>query len=245
MSFFFFILYLAFSYLYPGEVFPELAQYRLAFWTGVLGLVSLLWSLPQVGGIARLKRPMLLMAGLMISMAVSLMWAERWLSAPLFVLQIFGPTLTMFLLALCTITTLRRLRITTLAMALLALALASQGAAAYHFGYMGDALLLHESIDDGPEEGATRIRICGLGLLNDPNDLALAMIATLPLLGLASKKGRKVRNILLVAVPGACLTYGIYLTRSRGGMLGVLAVLLAWFTWRFGRAKALVATGVM
>src|ERR1035441_7460388 len=81
--------------------------------------------------------------------------------------------------------------------------------------------------------------------MNDPNDLALVLVAILPLLGLAWRKGRKLRNVVLVGLPAAFLVYAIYLTRSRGGMLGILAVCFAGLVGRVSRSKALLATAAM
>ena len=41
-------------------------------------------------------------------LGLSLMVADRWLGAPILALQQFGPSLTMFLLALCSVTSLSR-----------------------------------------------------------------------------------------------------------------------------------------
>ena len=77
------------------------------------------------------------------------------------------------------------------------------------------------------------------------NDLALALVATLPFLGLAWRKGRNARNILLVGLPAAFLIYGVFLTRSRGGLLAVLAVLFVGLIGRVSRMKALFAIAIM
>ena len=81
--------------------------------------------------------------------------------------------------------------------------------------------------------------------MNDPNDLAFVLVAILPFLGLAWREGRTVRNALLLGLPATFLVYGIYLTRSRGGMLGVLAVCFAGLVGRLSRTKALLATTVI
>jgi len=39
MGFFLFLLYLMLSYVYPGEIFPALAPYRITFWVGIAGLI--------------------------------------------------------------------------------------------------------------------------------------------------------------------------------------------------------------
>ena len=85
-------------------------------------------------------------------------------------------------------------------------------------------------------------RIRGLGLMHDPNDLALGMIVALGLIGGALKARMptpRLRNLLLAAAAGA-LVYGIYLTRSRGGALALVVVLWRFAARRVGRIPALV-----
>ena len=250
MGFMFFLLYLAVTWMFPAELFPALIPYRITFWLGVLGLVVSVLTLAPTGKLTIRTLPIALVTGLVLSMMLSVMWADRWLGAPLHVMQKFGPVLTLFLLAVWNVNSLRRLRITGAVLLLLAMVQVGQGVAAYHFGYMRDQFLFRGTGDPGdgdeaPEGVDVPARVRGLGLMSDPNDLALALVATLPFLGLAWRKGRTVRNVLRLGLPAAFLTYGIYLTRSRGGMVGILAVCFAGLVGRVSRTKALVATAAM
>jgi hypothetical protein len=250
MGFIFFLLYLAATYLFPGELFPALIPYRITLWLGVLGLVVSVLTLAPTGKLIIRALPIALLTGLVLSMLLSVMWADRWLGAPLQVMQKFGPALTLFFLAVWNVNSLRRLRITAAVMVLMAMVLVGQGVAAYHFGYMGDKLLLRGTGDPGDDDEASAeadvpVRVRALGQMNDPNDLALVLVVTLPFLGLAWRKGRTARNVLLLGIPAAFLVYGIYLTRSRGGMLGLLVVCFAGLVGRMSRTKALLATAVM
>jgi hypothetical protein len=250
MGFIFFLLYLAVTYIFPGEIFPELIPYQITFWLGVLGLVVSVLTLAPTGKLTVRALPIALVTGLILSMMLSVMWADRWVGAPVYVIQAFGPVLTLFLLAVWNVNSLRRLRITAAVMVLSAMVLVGQGVAAYHFGYMQDKLLFRGNGDPGDEDEAesetdSPARIRGLGQMNDPNDLALVLVATLPFLGLAWRKGRTARNVLLLGLPAAFLVYGIYLTRSRGGMLGVLAICFVGLVGRVSRTKALVATAAV
>ena len=215
----------------------------------MLALAVSILTLAPTGKLTLRALPIGLVAGLVLSMMLSEMWADRWLGAPLNVIQQFGPTLTLFLLTIWNVISLPRLRITAGLLVLLAMFLVCQGVAAYHFGYMQDKLLLRGNDNgddaDASAEEADVPRVRGLGQTNDPNDLALALASTLPILGLAWRKGRNLRNLLFVGLPGAFLIYGIYLTRSRGGLLAVLAVLFVGSASRVSRTKALVATALM
>jgi O-antigen ligase len=247
MGFVFFLLYLITWFLFPNEIFPELIPYRITFWLGVLGLVVSVLTLAPTGKLTVRALPIALVTGLVLSMMLSVMWADRWLGAPGYVIEVFGPTLTLFLLVIWNVTSLRRLQITAAGVVFFAMVSVGQGVAAYHFGYMQDTFLMGGDVDqedpDAPTSESVRVR--GLGLMNDPNDLGLVLVAALPFLGLAWRKGRALRNTLLLGPPAAFLTYGVYLTRSRGGMLGLLTVVFTAFASRASRAKALLATGVV
>ena len=87
------------------------------------------------------------------------------------------------------------------------------------------------------ENGRVRYR----GVLQDPNELALAVSIGLPLVfAFAQLPGRKLpRRALSVVALGLVLLCAIF-TRSRGGQLVFLAVLAAYFVQRFGRRGLLV-----
>ena len=59
------------------------------------------------------------------------------------------------------------------------------------------------------------------GLFGDPNDLALTLIAILPFTILQRRSGAYLRNVLFVWLPIAVILYGVYATRSRGGVLAL------------------------
>lgn len=256
MTFALFLLYVVLSYIYPGEVVPALAPYRLTYWVGMAGLAVAIPSLlGRTGGpVANVQLWMLLV--LTGVMGLSLMVAERWFGAPVTALQRFGPSLTMFVLATCSITSLVRLRITAGFIIGLTLILMLQGAAAYHLGYHTRLFLMNQPIqeddsslsgDDGRlgnalfdvtaddtddyEQSPSVPRIRSLGLMNDPNDLAMGMIVALGLIGGTWKPRLRPRHVLLGAA-AIGLAYGIYLTGSRGGAVAMVVV-----TWRFAASR--------
>ena len=263
MTFALFLLYVALSYVHPGQIIPALAPYRITYWVGIAGLAVALVSVlnRRIGVLVNLQFwALVVFTGVMCA---SLMIAERWLGAPMLTIQRFGPSLTMFMLALCTVTTLRRLRIASGFMIALTMVLMLQGAAAYHLGYNARLFLTHRvtasdepafeidealvDVDDvGQGDGYLRedddwrpARIRALGSMNDPNDLALGMIVAMGLIGGAWKPRLQRRNVLLGAAAVA-LVYGVYLTRSRGGAVALVVLLWRVAASRVGRVPALV-----
>ncbi len=75
-------------------------------------------------------------------------------------------------------------------------------------------------------QGEWFYRLRGKGQINDPNDFAQIIVCSLPLTFFFWKRKRAVRNFFFVLVPVGVLIWGVYLTHSRGGMLGVLAIVI-------------------
>jgi hypothetical protein len=268
MTFTLFILYIVLSYIHPGEIIPSLALYRVAYWIGMVGLAVALASFVRERGRALVNLQVHVLAAFAAVTAASLMLADRWLGAPLLVMQRFGPSVAMFLLALAGITSMSRLRATVVCIVGLTMLLVAQGTAAYHFGYHTELFLLdpaargdgpsdvaqervgpvasdedaNELVDEEEETGQTRIR--GLGMMHDPNDLAMGMIVALGLIAGAWTASPTPRNFSLAAAGGA-LIYGVYLTRSRGGALALVIVLWRFAARRIGRLPAVILLVVL
>jgi hypothetical protein len=267
MAFLTFLLYVTLSYIFPAEIFPALAPYRITFWVGIIGLLFSVVTLVQGGGAPFRSPQVWMLIGFTTAMALSRMLADSWLGAPVMVVQRFAPSLTMFMLTVCALDSLRKLRVAAIWLVVLSFAVLVQGIAAYHFGYnakmflldpntrgeditsdaSGDQVASHdgeESPDESPE-GAAVMRIRGLGGLHDPNDLALGFAVAIPLLGLAWRSGSTIRNLALVLLPAAVLVYGVFLTHSRGGAIAVLSTLMPAFIRRFGKIRALMLVIVL
>ena len=142
MTFAFFLAYVVLSYVYPGEIVPALAPYRVTYWVGLAGLTVAIASLftKRTGLVANIQ-----LWGLALFTAVmclSLTIAEHWMGAPIMTLQRFGPSLTTFVLALCGVTSFARLRLAAGLVIVLTTALVLQGAAACHLGLNSHLFLL-------------------------------------------------------------------------------------------------------
>jgi hypothetical protein len=103
-----------------------------------------------------------------------------------------------------------------------------------------------ESSTSTTGEVITFQRLQGTGIFQDPNDLCMMLAAAVPL-GLFLLFTD--RNFLRRLIWGACLfmfAYGILLTRSRGGMLGLLAGLgiCAWARFGVQRTVLLALVGL-
>jgi hypothetical protein len=90
--------------------------------------------------------------------------------------------------------------------------------------------------------GGGRVRY--RGVLRDPNELALATGASIPLLIGRVDRKRSVLNTLLLVLATAMIAVVIIFTQSRGGQLVFLAALGAYFIRKFG-TKGLVAGAIV
>lgn len=85
-------------------------------------------------------------------------------------------------------------------------------------------------------------RITYIGIFNDPNDLAMFFVMCVPLMFYLKENAT---NLLLKLgyfslIIG--LFYGIFLTNSRGGLVGVLSMTLCYFYFQYGKFKTILLT---
>jgi putative inorganic carbon (HCO3(-)) transporter len=170
--------------------------------------------------------------------------ATGWFGGALQAMNRFSAPCFMFLLTVMNVTSARRFRIAVGTVILCTIVLALASILSYHYGFMEDRLLLRQGVTD--ESGNYRpgdelVRVQSLGFLSDPNDFAQAIVMTLALLAAAIRRGRWTNNFFFFGVPATILLYTLYLTHSRGAILGLLATLA------FGARKSLgnVGTGLL
>lgn len=83
------------------------------------------------------------------------------------------------------------------------------------------------------------IRITYFGFFNDPNDLGMFLVMNLPLATYFYFQGGFLKKVLMLGIIGAIL-YGVYLTGSRGTLLGVVGIIGVYFLITKGGAKLIV-----
>jgi len=85
-----------------------------------------------------------------------------------------------------------------------------QAILAWHLGYRAEQLIYRD-------------RVVGFGVLHDSNDFAQFLVICMALLGVFWNKWVRLANIVIIP-PAAILLYAIYLTSSRGAVIGLVAV---------------------
>jgi putative inorganic carbon (hco3(-)) transporter len=242
MGFFLFVTYLAAFFLRPTDLIPALARFQLM---DVMAFVALGGA---VFGLLAGRRPSLatsqpyLVVAFLAWASLTVVLSIGWLRGAIHAFTFLGINLFLFLLAILNVDSLRRLKITSVCLAFVAVVLALQGILAVHAGLFRHQFILSRQI--APAEGELEIdpeyaeadsgadwapegrglRIRGLGMLNDPNDLGQALVALLPFVFALRRRERGGANLLLVWIPSMLIVYGIFLTRSRGALLALVAV---------------------
>ena len=229
--------------LRPTDFFPDLADYRPALRLGVLtGFLLLTGKLLRKDlklVVSKHSLWILLLAGAVLLSALN----SRDRYASIYEYKDIIVKLVLFwFLALNVLTTRRRAVVFQFA---LAFAVAALGAWAIYFRFRGQPVpvpgdpefLLMELLED-PEAEVSERAFLVKGLLEDPNDLALAQLMATPFLAEAWLGAKGLKKWFL----GALLLLpvgGILVTQSRGGLLG-LAV--GSFVLLSGRIKSRAVT---
>ena len=260
MSFFFLILYLIGFYIRPGELFLFLGPFRIML---VLGVITILLTGFKVVSEPNrnLRAPQIFLMALFTAMIVLSPLTQGWFGGTVRALVRFGDTAMAFFLVALNLTSLRRMRVMASFMVILTLVLVVQGILAYHFGFMQERLVyqqsryweakggtapnLEESESDDTSSTGHLKRMTALGLMNDPNDLAQGILTVLPFVGMAWRRRQPMRNLVLVIFPLLLFMYGLYLTHSRTGELGLLVLAALAFRERLGNIGSGILTGML
>lgn len=236
-------------FLSPAELAPSLAPYRPVLVLSLVGVPAAMMS----GLLHRFSftaPQFCLLAGFAGALGFSLVY-QGWLGGALKALAEFGPALASFLMVAVVASTLRRQKILGVTLIVIALYLSLQGALAYHYGYREDQFirLVWQEVEEGRFEKTLR-RVCGPGFLNDPNDLAQYLLIALALAGGLWRRGQWLRNAVLLGLPACWILYGLFLTRSRGAVVGLAVMIALAVRDRFGKTGAwvmsvLIALGLL
>lgn len=241
------LVYLILTLMTPQELVPDLLEYRIVLVVFLLALTASIFT--AVGNHFSFQAPQIpLEIGLIVYGAITVIWADKWLggaySAMLDLLFLTG----IVLVVSWNVVTPGRLRVIIFAISLVGMIITIQAIVAITTGYRLEEFSM---LDKEPDKATGAIiytyRICGLGLLHDPNDLAQFLLIDTALLGCCWKKGKMAANLFLVLLPASLLLTGVLLTHSRGAFLAVIVMVFFLLQKRLGKAAYLVggALGVV
>lgn len=215
------LIYVVLTIVRPQEYMPSLLGVPVLPVT--LGLAFVCWIFSRERTFAAPQfaiLPVFLLV-VMISQVVN-----GWAGGAVAQLEKFGPTVAAFFVLATACTNRRRVIITMAVMVLCACVLALHGIQQARNGIGWTGILLGE---DG--------RIQYIGIFNDPNDLGMLFVATMPMALFLSRYGSVFGRLFWPAC-ALLLLYGIYLTNSRGALLAVLVVVGIYVWHRRGLVTA-------
>jgi putative inorganic carbon (hco3(-)) transporter len=229
------VLFLLLAYISPMEIFPAIAPYRPQIFMAVLALVAGIPSALRNPYNLRVPQAYLLL-GMFGAVAFSRL-ANRFLGASVSAIIEFSTAALCFYFVLFNANSIRLLRVLAATVVAIAIYLTLQGMVAYVVSPEQNMFVLFENVvgQQGYLETVKRIR--GAGFLADPNDLAQFLLIAMALLGMGWRRGGMFR-LIFVIFPGLILFAGMAMTRSRGGLLGLLLLLALVFQSRLGKVKS-------
>jgi putative inorganic carbon (hco3(-)) transporter len=261
VNFFAFLFILVATYLRPVEfLLPDAGAYRPMVWASLLALIIALVGKSSGDEPAGKGRHFGQLGLLLLAIALSLI-SNLEFGGAVTALIGFGPNALLFSLALLTVNTLRRLKITIFVFVACIFVLSVAGVTSYYTGFGVETLVLKQNLEDGDDaeliatdeseipaednSGKFLWRVTSFGLLADPNEFSQAIVVTLPLIAGLYVRGSYFRNMFLVALPSAFMLFTIYLTHSRGAILGTGALLFFGIRRIVGTLRTVVLIGAI
>ncbi len=236
--------YVVLADLSPAVLFPGAAHDHIMVWLVVAAALACLSEVPF--DFSRWRSPeVYLMLGLTAAVPLSLA-LNGLAGGALRGLRLFLVYGIVFFLVRAAVDSVRKLRVLAFAIVLTAIYLLSQSLYGWRHDGMASRYILRQHIYNGQGDVIGEFpRLQALGFLNDPNDFAQYLLVAASLLTLAWSPGRWRRNLALVILPGAFLLYGVLVTHSRGGLVGLAILVFFLLEKRFGKIISLVAAGVL
>ena len=257
VSFIFYLIFVSFVFVKPFEtIAPEMAQYNPMVYFAIFTLAA---AAPQaLNSKLRVATPLhfACLIGLIITIALS--WLTKgWVGGAGQSLLRSAPSLVLFLLTLVLVTSRQRLNTLLAFIVLLVTFIVSVALFDYHYSTFNNTFVLMQSgvtqdssvtwtsAGSSSDVSSSIKRLRWIGELSDPNDLGQVIILALPLLFSFWRSDRFLLNLLVIALPAITLLYGVFLTQSRGAIVGLVAVVFVLVYRRYGRNYALLLSPIV
>jgi putative inorganic carbon (hco3(-)) transporter len=238
------IIFMVLTLLSPADVIPSLAPFRPMLVITVIGLVAAFVGTvlqPQL-----LEMPQTLLMIGFYGVIISSQPLHGWAGGSFYSAQSFGAAFVIFFLILASAKDVPRLRWVATFVVIIALYYFVRVVMAYHFNIDAEKFMVWEWTEAFDPETGEQLkvpRVRGLGLLSDPNDLGQLMLFSIAMIAMAYYKAPKIRKMMLIPLVAA-LFYTIYLTSSRGTIIGMAALIIAIMHDRMGKWGPFVGAGL-
>jgi putative inorganic carbon (HCO3(-)) transporter len=226
------LLYVTLIYVRPAEIVPEWATFPFVdILTGVSAAIGVFSFGAKPRKILDLPTDKLVLAFWAI---IAISSFKVWFFGVYYAFLAFMPPVFVYFLIRASVQSNAHLKGLVYLLIALNVFLAVNGIIQYNTGVgLGDV-------------GMTLDRIYGLGIFNDPNDLGMTFVMTVPfvLLAIGLRSTWLIFKMVTVIFLGAILT-ALYYTNSRGAILGLDATMVAYSFIKFSKPKASIVSAVL
>jgi O-antigen ligase len=243
MGFWLSLIYISLLFISIGETFPVLAPYRLELIIGIAALLATVAGAFFVPGSyasrSRSNLQYVLMAAFTVFVLAS-WWPHRWLGGFFVGLYGFMPFAILFFIVGLGANTSKRLYVLRVVLLGTALYIVVHGLYDWFFIGASSPYVLSYNDPNGLE-----FRLQGLGILRDPNEYAQFLLALIPVLFVSwNRRGPAARYGLLLPI-AVLMGYAIFLSHSRGALVGITLLLLLVLRRRFSLLVGSFGTAVV
>jgi hypothetical protein len=258
MGFLLSILYFVSCYLSPVTVFGEFAQFRIEL---ILAALILLVSVPKMGSFVFRTPQALALVGLALASFFSILFGMSWLGGAVNAIYFLIAGFYAYFLVALHFNSTKKLKVLVFMLLFVCLFVIANGVIDIRHGLPAEGPPVApgtESADmnfwnyEHPyllamkdDMGNWTYRVRGLGEINDPNDYAQLIVCVIPLMFVFWRKKKHFRNFVSVIVPVCLLLFGLYLTKSRGALLALVAVVLVAARRRIGIVLSTILAGAL
>lgn len=244
MAFIVTVIYICLALLSPWSSYPELANLRPMVW--LMALIGVVTCMQVMAGKVSLVIPQIPLLVIFLMLTMLSMAATGWLGGALTVFFQLMVPLAACVALMSNADSPNRIRWLCRSLMLVAVYLSIRAILAIEFGFDITTYGLAQRVMDNKTDTLYTIyRARAVNFLSDPNDFAQFLVACMPLTALLWRRRSVVGNLLQVLIPSGIMLGAIYLTGSRGGLMG-LAFLAALSAARLSKfAAPLVGIGVV
>lgn len=243
MRFLLLLLVVALLYIRPSEIFPGLEKEPIYEFTILTCLAASAFALTRLASWQTLKQPIVFcILGLLVVTVLSHLARGASDQMVEWGFLVFKVT-ALYFLVLANLTNPQYLRRFLNGLAFILFGMTLLVLANHHQLIQIPSLEAYEDKERDPDTGevvAVTLRLRGLGIFNDPNDLCVnvAIGFMICFWGMGNRQLGSRR--WLWAIPALVFLYALTLTHSRGGLLALVAGMLAMFKARHGGTRAIL-----
>jgi O-antigen ligase len=209
-----------------------------------LAALTALASIPNILDYSSLRSSVqtYLMLALIAAIGLSQVM-NGWLGGIVYAWSRFLPSAAVYFFIVANVTTIRKLKIVTLATVATCIGVATESLIGYYWGFQSDTFVFKQNLTDAQDQVVGQLlRVRAVGFLHDPNDFAQMLLIALCLTFAVWQSRKLFMNSVLVLMPVTLLLWTIYLTHSRGALIALATLSLFAARRRMSKTKSLVLT---